>query len=290
MEIILNELSLDGQFTSDDEFAKCLRESIIPVMIIIEETGQALLKSQRLYQCMVTGGSCIHDYLRMSNQTEFTTLKRFLVSLMSREPFWENDSKYEVAMNYDYPGKCQEPNAITEAMDRRGMLLSFSGTAYDKESTIQTKKGEEIIHIFNVLSPKGMLRCLVEKSGKWITYAVERYPISAMQKIVVCDECAKVLNEIDCDERDRIKILENLPQMIDDKSHGKKSHWWDSYQGDVYEYRVTISRGEFRIYFTWENKIRFLWALLKKTQKPGRAESERIMSLEKKYRNMADEV
>lgn len=53
-----------------------------------------------------------------------------------------------------------------------------------------------------------------------------------------------------------------------DKMSGIESHFYDRIDGDLNEYRLTISGNrEFRLFFLWKDKIIFLNGGVKKTEK-----------------------
>lgn len=54
MELILNELSFDGQFQSQDEFAEYVLDILIPVMDVIIENRVPLLKKSDIYNRKIT--------------------------------------------------------------------------------------------------------------------------------------------------------------------------------------------------------------------------------------------
>lgn len=59
-----------------------------------------------------------------------------------------------------------------------------------------------------------------------------------------------------------------MPRLIMDKMSGIESHFYDRIDGDLNEYRLTISGNrEFRLFFLWKDKIIFLNGGVKKTEK-----------------------
>lgn len=54
MELILNELSFDGQFQTQDEFVDYVLDTLIPVLDIVIENRIPLLKKSDIYNCKIT--------------------------------------------------------------------------------------------------------------------------------------------------------------------------------------------------------------------------------------------
>ena len=61
MELILNELSLDGQFRSRDEFTEYVLDVLRPVLDIVIENKIPLLKKSDLYIRRITGDETLQD-------------------------------------------------------------------------------------------------------------------------------------------------------------------------------------------------------------------------------------
>lgn len=280
MKIILNEMSLAGQFMSDEDFYEYLRKELIPMMQLMESLDQRMLKSQHMYAKMVTNDRELMDYLHLSNQSEITALKRYLAQLCWNEPYWETDSSYDMTIHYEYPMKAKEPNCITEALDREAAIISFPGTAFDQYERISASRENKVQMICNIMERKGHLRLTVQMEARHLPLALEKYPYRKKRRVCVRKECREALEDIQLSAPDCAKILENVDRMIDDRMNGRKSHWWDSYQGNVDEYRVSLSEGrEFRAYYLWREEITFLWALIKKQQKIGAEETRHILAI-----------
>ena len=65
-----------------------------------------------------------------------------------------------------------------------------------------------------------------------------------------------------------------------DKSQGLKSHWWDSVEADICEYRISISSNrEFRLFFLWKKELIFLNGFIKKTETTPAAEKRKAREI-----------
>lgn len=81
MELILNELSLDGQFRSRDEFTEYVLDVLRPVLDIVIENKIPLLKKSDLYIRRITGDETLQDLLMKTNDPAMSLLKRYIVNL-----------------------------------------------------------------------------------------------------------------------------------------------------------------------------------------------------------------
>lgn len=123
MDIILNEKSIDGQFTKRD-FVSYMGDEIIPCMKKMEETGCTLFKSYDTYKRMVTENISLGGILREWYIPEIIAFKRYLVQLYQDEPFW--NTSIQTKNDVEYKSVLDElPNCITEAYERNGAVFSF---------------------------------------------------------------------------------------------------------------------------------------------------------------------
>lgn len=67
MELILNELSFDGQFQSQDDFVEYVLDILMPVLNIVIDNKVPLLKKSDLYNCKITDGTTMQDLLMRTN-------------------------------------------------------------------------------------------------------------------------------------------------------------------------------------------------------------------------------
>ena len=85
---------------------------------------------------------------------------------------------------------------------------------------------------------------------------------------------------------DKRKILQNISNLIEDKASGRKTHWWSSVEGEISEYRVSVSDNrEFRLFFLWKDNIEFLNGFIKKTEETPEGEKKKAWEIVKKLGN-----
>lgn len=123
MDIVLNEKSLNGQFT-EEQFITYMQEDMLPILQILREYNFPLYKAYDTYGCMVTPKKSLSDFLKVQGNPVLTILRTALLELSGKEPYW-NDS-IATKKNKQYITDISEvPNCITEAMEREGIVLSF---------------------------------------------------------------------------------------------------------------------------------------------------------------------
>ena len=285
MELFLNEFSLDGQFQSVDEFADYVREVLAPLFDIIIENETPFFKKSDIYGAAVTAELSLHDLMLMANEPAVSVLKSYLVNLGYCEPYWDVDMATKPEVNYGYPFKKEEPNCFTEAIERRGRLVSFPHRDY-QETTFICSRNKERRDICNICETEQLLTAYLREDKGKIRYILERYPYS---RPVICIEAdgrcyadeALCGNELT--EADLINIVEAIPRLIDDLENGRKSSLWDKLRDDVFELRIHVSGGRiFRLLFVQKNGLCFLNGFIKKTQKTPPDEIRKALELKKR--------
>lgn len=284
MELILNDLSLYGQFPSVEDFEAYFLEYLYQVIHLIIEEQIPLYKKSDTYSRMITQNISLVKYLReSSNQPVATLLKKAIIEMAYSEPYWDTDGmQSRPDVEYCYPNKQDEPNCYTEAIERKCPLLSVQ-VARTLETKIVCYYDDEPIEITDIRDDKELLEAYLSDDVNNVQVVIENYPVG---KKVKCAEIAgrcytkEALLENDLSAQDILKFVTNMRILIQDKSNGRKTHWWDSIKDDIYEYRLSISDGrEFRVLFQWGKELTFLNGFIKKTGKTPKEEiklAERI--------------
>lgn len=271
MELVLNELSMTGQFQSYDEFEDYFVNSFNEVLEIIEQKNIVLYKLSSLHSRPLVGKLTLIQILQESrNKAAMAILKKRILQLMANPYLDDEQTLTDAVSSYEYPGKCDEPNAFTEAIERESPLLSFRHKEYGKELFVCRKNGLEVL-LINIRDKKDLLERYLKECPKDFRYVTEHYPFST--QIVFAEvhgRCyaEQAILENKLMDLDIQKIFENIPNLLDDLRNGRKTRFWDFFENEeFFEYRVTVKAGEFRLLFYQNEKIYFLNGFLKKTGK-----------------------
>lgn len=280
MDLILNDLSLRGQFAGIDDFEDYFIEYLNELIKFIIDRKIPLLKKSDTYNRKITKDITMETYLRRaSNNPVATLIKKIIVDLAYSEPYWDKDGVMmsKPGIDYRYPDKQSEPNCFTEAIERRCPLVVMQEKDNFK-GTIECYRDEEPVDVTNIRDAKTFLDAYLMDDVGNIRFVIEHCRGS---KAVKCAEVSgkcyteKVLLENGLSEQDIRKFADNIQTLINDKSSGRKTHWWDSIKGDLCEYRLSISNGrELRVLFYWGEELVFLNGFIKKTEKTPPKEIE----------------
>lgn len=129
MDVVLNDESLNGQYT-EEEFVEFCRDNLLPMLRELEKYGASLYKDHSTYSRMVTNEKMVYDILHIKGNPILDRMKSYLIQL-TRDPFWRDSIETDLTKKY----KCDildVPNCITETYARNGMLLSFKDERFMK--------------------------------------------------------------------------------------------------------------------------------------------------------------
>ncbi|MWC30773.1 MAG6450 family protein [Paenibacillus sp. MMS18-CY102] len=165
MEVVLNELSLDGQFDSLELFLTTLR-STIKLQKILEIANAPLLRHHELYQRQVTSQLSLFQVLTdnsMRTSSEVRSFKILLQKLMYEEPFWTSSPKHNSFDKYLFLGSEMQGYSIAEACERGKIILSFAHEHFRDEQIEVIKNGDSIT-LLNIISPDTLINLIWESN------------------------------------------------------------------------------------------------------------------------------
>ena len=146
MEILINELSLNGQFASDEQFIGNALPPLISLLREVDYNKDLLLKKHDFFASKITANTTIYDIIvgNISRQyDEIRRLKLHLVCLFEN-PYWEDSQKHSVDCVYLYNSKnvCQQ--SLAEACERDKVVISFVNPEFSSTNLTVNKEQEEI--------------------------------------------------------------------------------------------------------------------------------------------------
>jgi hypothetical protein len=161
MDILVNELSLDSQFRSEEEFLDNF-DSVLKIIKIIELLNFSLLKEYRLFDKNITPSFKLIDFTK-SKTDEARKFKSFLLKLSQNPPYWNNNQQHDCSNVYEYNGENICDTSLAESCERDKIVLSFKHNDFNNLSC-NILKNEESIKLFNIIDTTNFLNHLLKNS------------------------------------------------------------------------------------------------------------------------------
>ncbi|WP_181215731.1 hypothetical protein [Phocaeicola faecicola] len=163
--IIINELSLNGQFSDSQDFWK----NGIPLFHKALQDAQSfgimyLFKKGNFYGAQATPDKTLHDLLTAPEARIIDEAKRYK-SILARaicNPFWDDEPRQDPDAHYRVDEKEVSGSSVAEAAARSVCLLSFIRSPYEKNPIVVTK-GEETTRVGNIWKEKQLYSILFER-------------------------------------------------------------------------------------------------------------------------------
>jgi hypothetical protein len=151
MEILINELSLKGQFLSVKNF---MDEALIPFINTMNEFDRnkdVVLKKQKFWECKITENDNLYSLISTTNigTIESRIVKSLLRNLS--EPFWENSQKQNASDSYEYMNYNILGSSLAEACERDKVVISFIHSDFSS-TKLQIYKNKVSIDVDNMFS------------------------------------------------------------------------------------------------------------------------------------------
>lgn len=285
MDLVVNDYSLDGQFTSVEDFLDSLVEYTIPLLKIISATGMELYKSHNTYCRSVTKDKRLEHIIRdLKGVAEITVLRQYLVQLYCDEPFWNDSSKSSVQVKYKNIGD-DYPNCLSETYARSGVLMSFKNDNFLADDIYGNSNNKNVV-INNAFNSNQFLKHYFNLTKDVIYYLSNATLSIPVLFKTVNTRCygMEIINSKDLTDEDRITIRDDIICMVDATLGGKVTRFSRDLGRSLYEFRTTISSGrEFRLFYHYKSgNVEFLNGCIKKSKKASTTEIEiarRLMSL-----------
>ena len=161
MEVLLNELSLSGQFKDENEFFDSF-DTILQTIKLIELLKFSLLKEYSLFQSKITRSLEFTDFLRLRSDRA-RKIKRFLAKLSQNPPYWNETQKHSTNDKYFYKGRNISNTSLAESCERDRVLLSFENIDF-KDMDIVIEKNSTSINLYNIINRDKFLEYLLSNS------------------------------------------------------------------------------------------------------------------------------
>jgi len=146
MEILINELSLSGQFQSIENFIEAGLRPFIKVLNDIDFQSNSLYKKYDFYSSKITSQHTIHDTLIGIVSRQYDEIRKFKSQLakLIDEPYWENSAKHSANSVYLYNGKNVCGFSLAEACERDKIVISFNHNDFKVIQLLISKNKNEV--------------------------------------------------------------------------------------------------------------------------------------------------
>jgi hypothetical protein len=127
VEILINELSLSGQFASADHFINDALHPLTALLNEIDYTKDLLYKRYDFYNSLVTAKISIHHILMGAISRQYDEVRKFKSQLagLFENPYWEDDPRHSTDSVYLFNGNDVSGQSIAEACERDKIVVSF---------------------------------------------------------------------------------------------------------------------------------------------------------------------
>lgn len=247
VDVCMNELSLNGQYTSVDE---CIQKGVFPVIEVLrcmEQASWQLHKSRSLYlQIVTSSGVTLYDVLVGHKTRQKDEIRRFklLLSKILSDPYWEESPLHSSLTDYRHGNDSVVNTSLAEACERDKFLLSFWHTNYlSSEILIQKNDISVILHnCYDIDSYYDVLKL--------------RRTLSIEESIKCMFRNTKLdFSSIDHDNGFNLIELQDESLFIDAFRVFTESSWVDIYRSDGLDYKEFTNRQKNKISIFRSKKI-----------------------------------
>lgn len=179
MEIILNELSLHGQYLGLNDFAERGLTPLAEIFRkIVNDNGISILKNHDFYNAKVYSDTRLHEimyHVEFRRNERLRQFKSYLARFQNK-PYWNEDQRHRRGYDYQIVNG-DRPITVTghdlaEAYARDASVISFAPSEYETELIEIACKELDVIksidnirnhrHLLSVRYKKGEINPLVE--------------------------------------------------------------------------------------------------------------------------------
>ena len=183
--IIINELSLSGQFHDSQDFWKNGMPPFYKALQDARSFGVGyLFKQGSFYGAQATPDKTLHDLLTAPEARIIDEAKRYKSTLARAicNPFWDDAPQQDSNAHYLADEADVSGSSVAEATARAVCLLSFIRSLYEKHPGVVTKDGVAI-PVGNIWKEKQLPSILFERRGNCLSRSISRL-ISVKENLI----------------------------------------------------------------------------------------------------------
>lgn len=252
MEVLINELSLHGQFENENHFEE---EGLIPFAGVLKElknNNATVFKTYDLYSYNITTTLSMYDYLtaqtsRLSDVTK--RLKSLLTAFVLDEPYWENTQKHSSEGTYMLDEENIVGFSLAEACERDKVVMSFNSDDFKQSKILIHKDNTEEIVLDNLTNKGHCNEVNRERNNIGIAeYCVTRFKgdkldFSKIDSKLGFELLKKEDEELFIDAFRKFTELSwqqiNVDDALDYKSYPDNDKIFKNISHDIHKFRVT---------------------------------------------------
>lgn len=152
MEVLINELSLHGQYQSENHFVETGATPFVAVLKELNNSRDVVYKKYDLYSYHITQELSLFNFLT-SQTARITDITRRLKSLLSGfildEPYWEDSQKHSLDSSYIFNNENVVTSSLAEACERDRVIISFKSDKFNTNEIKINKDDSEQITLNN---------------------------------------------------------------------------------------------------------------------------------------------
>lgn len=167
MEFFLNEVSLQGQYSSMEDFINDLGDTVRGIKLIKADPNSVIYKTEKFYNSQVTKSKKLLDLKHTHVTDELMRFQLMLDQEINNEPYWEEDFQQNMEHCKYYWDKTDvSGTAMAEAAVRGAHLISFKYKGLVDcivNISEEQKESKETYAIHSVNSDKYLAKCLCDE-------------------------------------------------------------------------------------------------------------------------------
>lgn len=178
-KIYINELSLDGQYESVEEFV-VKNKPFIFSLNWLQKQGWDIFKKSTLYEAPITSEHKMFDLRNWKGSSVhgerdlLLKYKRILLAAEDNPPFWDADGVNHDGKYYLFDSDISD-SSVAEACEHSKTLLSFGNEVYEDQNLVVDKNHQETIDVASITSMRFLAKVLYVKSFLTINEYIKLY-------------------------------------------------------------------------------------------------------------------
>ncbi len=167
MEILINELSLKGQFDTVEEFVSVALTPLLSILQQYDTSRDLLFRKYDLYDCRVTPTITLHNLFKgVYSRTcdEIRRSKSQLAALIDK-PYWQDNRKHNNPDTYKFNTNDIYDSSLAESCERDRVVMSFISDDFDNITLDIDKNASNLIvdnlfakeHFYNLVRVRGII-------------------------------------------------------------------------------------------------------------------------------------